>query len=51
VPAGSRIRGLFRVESVEEVPGGRQATVAATIEREGSAKPACVAELLFRQLD
>ena len=51
VPAGSRIRGRFRVEAVEEVPGGRQATVAATIEREGSEKPVCVAELLFRRLE
>ena len=51
VPAGSRIRGRFRVEAVEEVAGGRQATVAATIEREGSEKPVCVAELLLRFLD
>ena len=50
VPVGSRIRGRFRVESVEEVAGGRQASVAATIEREGSEKPVCVAELLFRRL-
>lgn len=51
VPAGSRIRGRFRVEAVEEVAGGRQATVAATIEREGADKPVCVAELLLRFLD
>jgi acyl dehydratase len=50
VPAGSRIRGRFRVEAVEEIPGGRQATVAATIERDGSEKPVCVAELVFRLL-
>jgi acyl dehydratase len=48
VPVGSRIRGRFVVEQVEDVPGGRQATVAATIEREGQEKPACVAEALFR---
>jgi acyl dehydratase len=51
VPAGSRIRGRFRVEAIEEVDGGRQATVAATIEREGAEKPVCVAELLLRFLD
>ena len=50
VPAGSRIRGRFRVEAVDEVPGGRQATIAATIERDGSEKPVCVAVLLLRQL-
>ncbi len=51
VPAGSRIRGRFRVEAVEDVDGGRQATVAATVEREGAEKPVCVAELLLRFLD
>ncbi len=50
VPAGSRIRGRFRVEAVEEVPGGVQATIAASVEREGEEKPACVAELVFRLL-
>ena len=50
VPSGSRIRGRFRVESVTDVAGGEQATVAVTIEREGEAKPACVAEALFRFL-
>ena len=50
VPAGSRIRGRFRIESVEEVRGGEQARVAATVELEGSEKPACVAEALFRFL-
>jgi len=50
VPGGSRIRGRFRVESVEQVTGGEQATVSVTIEREGHQKPACVAEALFRFL-
>ena len=50
VPVGSRIRGRFRVDSVDDVPGGRQATVAATIEREGAEKPVCVAELVVRML-
>ncbi|MDX6508482.1 MAG: hypothetical protein QOG81_234, partial [Gaiellaceae bacterium] len=38
------------VEDVEEVSGGQQARIAATIEREGEAKPVCVAELVFRFL-
>jgi acyl dehydratase len=50
VPSGSRIRGRFRIEGVEEVSGGEQLTVAVTIEREGEEKPACVAEALFRFL-
>ena len=49
VPAGSRIRGRFRIEAVDEVAGGgRQATIAATVEREGGERPVCVAELLLR---
>ena len=50
VPSGTRIRGRFRIEGVEEVSGGEQLTVAVTIEREGEEKPACVAEALFRFL-
>jgi len=51
VPVGSRIRARFRVEGVEPVAGGRQATIAATVEREGQDKPVCVAELLLRFLE
>ena len=50
VPAGSRVRVSFRVEAVEPVEGGVQAVIAATVEREGAAKPACVAELVLRAL-
>jgi acyl dehydratase len=50
VPVGSRVRATFRVEDVEPVDGGEQARLAATIEREGEAKPVCVAELVFRFL-
>ena len=50
LPSGSRIRGRFRVESVEDVTGGEQAKVAVTVEREGHEKPVCVAEALFRFL-
>jgi acyl dehydratase len=50
VPVGSRIRGRFRVEDVEEVAFGKQARVAATIELDGQEKPACVVEALFRFL-
>jgi len=50
VPAGSRIRGRFRIESLEEVTGGTQAAIAATVERDGGDRPVCVAELVFRFL-
>jgi acyl dehydratase len=48
VPSGSRVRGTFRVASVEDHDWGYQATMEATVEREGGDKPVCVAELVFR---
>jgi acyl dehydratase len=50
VPSGSRVRARFRVAGVEDVVGGTQVTLAATVEREGAEKPVCVAELVFRYL-
>ena len=50
VASGTRIRGRFVVQGIEDVAGGEQLTVAVTIEREGEEKPACVAEALFRFL-
>jgi acyl dehydratase len=51
VPAGSRVRTTFRVEKVEEIEGGRQLTMIATVDREGGEKPVCVAEVVFRSYD
>jgi acyl dehydratase len=48
VPVESRVRGRFRIDAVDKVPGGEQATVAVTIELDGQEKPASVAEALFR---
>jgi len=48
VPAGARIRGRFKLEAVEEIRNALQATWSVTVEREGSDKPACVAEWLVR---
>jgi acyl dehydratase len=48
VPSGSRVRGTFRVDTVEEHDWGRQVTMTATVEREGHTKPVCVAEVVFR---
>ncbi|MBA3382400.1 MAG: MaoC family dehydratase [Actinobacteria bacterium] len=47
VPSGGRVRGHFRVLSVEAASGGERATIEASIECEGVAKPVCVAELVL----
>jgi len=47
VPAGTRIRGRFRVLRVEDVATGARATIEATVECEGLEKPVCVAELVL----
>lgn len=48
VPVGSRVRVRAAIKNVEEVSGGFQITWLATVELEGSEKPACVAEPLVR---
>ena len=48
VPAGSRVRARFTLQSVEDVPGGNQITWSVTAEIEGGQKPALVAEWLVR---
>jgi acyl dehydratase len=50
LPSGSRIRARFTVQSVDQVPGGEQGVVVATVEREGGDKPVCVAELVLRMI-
>jgi acyl dehydratase len=50
VPSGSRIRARATVASVDEVPGGDQAVVVTTVEREGREKPVCVAEIVLRRM-
>lgn len=49
LPVGSRVRGVFRLLACEPIEGGWQVTVEATVEREGSAKPVCVAESVSRR--
>ena len=49
VPSGSRLRGRFKLLKYEPLEGGAQLTVEVTMEREGSAKPVCVAESLARR--
>jgi acyl dehydratase len=48
VPVGSNIRAGADLKSVTDVPGGVQVELIVTIEVEGGAKPACVAETVSR---
>lgn len=48
VPVGSRLRAHIKNVSVEDVSGGVQVTNQVTMEREGQAKPVCVAEFISR---
>ena len=48
VPVGSRVRATFEVIDLEEQDWGGQATMRATVERDGGDKPVCVAEIVFR---
>ncbi|AYQ26962.1 MULTISPECIES: MaoC family dehydratase [unclassified Polaromonas] len=50
VPVGSRLRGRMKLLAVEAIAGdGMQMSWEVTVEREGSAKPVCVAESLVRR--
>ena len=49
VPVGSRLRGHFKLLSYEPIEGGAQVTMEVTMEREGSAKPVCIAESVSRR--
>ena len=49
VPAGTRLRGVFKLTKYEPLEGGAQLTVEVTMEREGGDKPVCVAESLARR--
>ncbi len=49
VPAGSRVRGRFKLLKYEPLEGGAQITMECSMEREGSDKPVCVAESIARR--
>src|SRR6188474_3638674 len=50
VPVGSRLRARMKLLAAEAIAGdGMQMTWEVTVEREGSAKPVCVAESLVRR--
>ncbi len=48
VPVGSRVRLGVKLLEVEEIASGVQMTMEFTFECEGSSKPSCVAEIIFR---
>jgi acyl dehydratase len=48
VPVGSKVRTTATLAAVDELDGGVQVTVDAVIELDGGAKPACVAQPIFR---
>jgi acyl dehydratase len=47
---GQRYRLNVKLGEVKEFPGGMEGLIAAAVEIEGEAKPACAAELVFRFL-
>ncbi|RQH08973.1 MaoC family dehydratase [Paraburkholderia dinghuensis] len=49
VPVGSRVRAHCKLLSYSSLDNGAQVTIEATVERERSAKPVCVAELVSRR--
>jgi acyl dehydratase len=49
VPSNSRVRAHFVLKAYEPIEGGAQLTMEVTVEREGSPKPACVAEAVSRR--
>jgi acyl dehydratase len=49
LPAGTRVRGHFKLTAYEPVEGGAQMTIEVTVEAEGQPKPVCVAESVTRR--
>jgi acyl dehydratase len=48
VPVGAKLRLGVKLLAVDDVTGGIQSTMEFTFEVEGTPKPACVAEIIFR---
>lgn len=49
VPVGSRVRAHMKLLSVDDIEGGAQLVWQVTVMREGSDKPVCIAEPVFRR--
>jgi acyl dehydratase len=48
VPVGSRVRLRASLAGYEAIAGGASVTIGLTFEAEDQAKPACVAEVIYR---
>lgn len=48
VPVDSRLRARFTLKRWDAIDGGAQLGIEAVIERDGAAKPVCIAESLIR---
>lgn len=48
LPVGAQWRGLAEITDVSEIKGGVQANVTASVEVQGSERPAVVAEMIVR---
>ena len=48
VKVDSKLRGRFKLMSVEQIKGGAQMVWECTLEMQGLEKPACIAELVSR---
>ena len=48
VPVGKKLRLGASIADVDEIAGGAQVTLDLTFEVEGSEKPACVAQAIYR---
>ena len=46
VPSGGRVRGRFRIASIDETSRGVRAVIEAAVECDAVEKPVCVAELV-----
>jgi acyl dehydratase len=49
--AGSRVRATASLAGAEPVEGGVQAVAAVTVSADGTPRPVCVAEIVFRYLE
>lgn len=48
VPVGSRVRAAVGIAEVDAIPGGVQVVYRLAYELDGAAKPACVADIVYR---
>ena len=47
VPVDSRLRATATLKETTDIPIGTQAVIEFVVEREGGAKPACIAEVVY----